>query len=188
MTEKEAKKLAKDRLSDTRFYHTKCVVRAAKKLAPGFGADAEKAVIAAWLHDLLKEDPKPDLLKRVQASAIIFGNKVEESPQLWHAFAGGDYVENELHEDPEIASAVRWHTTGRKGMTPLEKTVFLADYLSDDRHFDGVEQIRKLAKKSPEKALQTALKQTIDHLEKKGVLVNENTRDALEYLESQVED
>ena len=51
MTVKEAKKLVKQRLSEERFYHTKCVARAAKKLAPQFGADVEKAVLAAWLHE-----------------------------------------------------------------------------------------------------------------------------------------
>ena len=184
MTVKEAKKLVKQRLSEERFYHTKCVARAAKKLAPQFGADVDKAVLAAWLHDILKEDPKPDLLKRVQASAIIFGYKVEESPQLWHAFAGGDYVEQELGVDPEIASAVRWHTTGKPDMTPLEKTVFLADYISDDRHFTGVEEIRELSYRSAEKGLRRAMKQTIDHLREKGLTVNENTIEALEYLET----
>ena len=184
MTVKEAKKLVKARLSEERFYHTKCVAKAAKKLAPEFGADVDKAVLAAWLHDILKEDPKPDLLKRVQASAIIFGYKVEESPQLWHAFAGGDYVEQELGVEPEIASAVRWHTTGRPNMTPLEKTVFLADYISDDRHFSGVEEIRKLSYKDAEKGLRQAMKHTIDHLKEKGLTVNENTIEALEYLET----
>ena len=82
MTVKEAKKLVKARLSEERFYHTKCVAKAAKKLAPEFGADVDKAVLAAWLHDILKEDPKPDLLKRVQASAIIFGYKSNQNKMV----------------------------------------------------------------------------------------------------------
>ena len=86
MTVKEAKKLVKARLSKREILPYK-MCRESGKTRAEFGADVDKAVLAAWLHDILKEDPKPDLLKRVQASAIIFGYKVEESPQLWHAFA-----------------------------------------------------------------------------------------------------
>ncbi|MGI5889171.1 MAG: bis(5'-nucleosyl)-tetraphosphatase (symmetrical) YqeK [Oscillospiraceae bacterium] len=187
MTEKKARKMARERLSDKRFHHTECVAAAAEKLAPQFGADRDKAVTAAWLHDLLKEEPKDELLKRVLDSDRIDGNKIRECPQLWHAFACGDYLEDELGVDPEIASAVRWHTTGRDGMTPLEETVFLADYISEDRDFPGVDEIRKIAEESPQKAIVAALRQTIDHLETDGSVIDDHTREALRYLSSKGE-
>lgn len=41
----------------------------------------------------------------------------------------------ELHiTDEDIIGAVRWHTTGKANMTQLEKIVYLADFISEDRN------------------------------------------------------
>ena len=47
-------------------------------------------------------------------------------------------VKNEypLFADDEIILAVRYHTTGREGMTLPEKIIYLADYIDDTRKFD----------------------------------------------------
>ena len=42
-------------------------------------------------------------------------------------------------DDEEIRGAIYYHTTGRVGMTLLEKIVFLADYIEPNRDFPGVE-------------------------------------------------
>ena len=47
----EAKKLVKARLSEKRWTHTKNVKKMAVKLAKRWGADPEKAAMAAILHD-----------------------------------------------------------------------------------------------------------------------------------------
>ena len=66
----EAENIARQRLSDRRYHHTLCVVKAASELAPRFGADPEKAELAAYLHDIFKEEQDDVLLKTLEA--IVF--------------------------------------------------------------------------------------------------------------------
>lgn len=162
----QARGLAKDMLSEARFYHTECVAKAAETLAQRYGEDVEHAKIAAYLHDILKEYSRADLLQRLQASAIIDVAEISKSPAIWHAFAGGLYVKDELGLDDEIADAVMHHTTGRVGMTKLEQIIFVADYISEDRDFRGVPEVRALAETSLDEACIAALRNSIVHLSK----------------------
>ncbi|MEG1408139.1 MAG: HDIG domain-containing protein, partial [Ruthenibacterium sp.] len=51
----EARKLAKKNLSEKRFIHTMNVKNLAVQLAQNNGVDADKAALAALLHDIAKE-------------------------------------------------------------------------------------------------------------------------------------
>ena len=120
MTVEQAKQLAREMLRDRRFQHTANVAQAALQLAPVFGADAEKAELAAWLHDVMKHQSDEVLLKTMAGSAIMSDDKLMLKTKLWHAWAGGIYVKNTLGLPQEIADAVYYHTSGRANMTPLE--------------------------------------------------------------------
>ena len=39
--------------------------------------------------------------------------------------------------------SIRSHTTGRPGMSLLEKIIYIADYMEPNRDFPGVEELRK---------------------------------------------
>ena len=67
-------------------------------------------------------------------------------------------------DDEEIRGAIYYHTTGRVGMTLLEKIVFLADYIEPNRDFPGVEDLRLLAEKDLDEAVLAAYDSTISHL------------------------
>lgn len=58
MTVDESKALVKSRLSEKRYKHTINVKKMAVKLAKRYGADEEKAALAALLHDSAKELPE----------------------------------------------------------------------------------------------------------------------------------
>ena len=168
MTPDEAKKLARQTLSDERFFHSECVVKAAQMLAVRYGADQKKALTAAWLHDILKEEPQERLLQRLHSSDIMQYEEILPNEALWHSYAGGIYVQEELGLDPEIALAVMHHTAGRQGMSLLEKVVFLSDYISEDRDYRGVDEVRELAEHSLDEACLAALSNAIIHVCKLG--------------------
>lgn len=71
MTVDEAKALVKNRLSEKRYKHTINVKKMAVKLAKRYGADEEKAALAALLHDSAKELPKAEILQVFADNAII---------------------------------------------------------------------------------------------------------------------
>lgn len=159
----ECEEIIKPLLTRKRFHHSQCVSREAGVLARRFGADAEKAEIAGMLHDIMKDTDLEKQLKIMDRFGIIRNNIENQKPKLWHAISGAAYIEHELGiRDPEILSAVRWHTTGRRNMTLLDKVLFIADFISADRDYEGVEEMRILAETSLEKAMIEGIVYTAD--------------------------
>ena len=97
MTEAEARDIARDYLSDKRFYHSQCVARCAGELALRLGADVDKAVIAGWLHDVMKEQEDAVLLKTLEGSDIMRDDYFAHYKPIWHAFAGAVFQGFLLH-------------------------------------------------------------------------------------------
>ena len=83
-----------------------------------------------------------------------------------HQTTGAVYAEKTYGVDPDIAAAIRYHTTGRAGMSLLEKILFVADFISDDRDYNGVEDMRERAKTSLEHTMEEGLRFTIEDLAK----------------------
>ena len=116
MTCKEAKALVKSRLSDKRYRHTINVKKMAVALAERWGADPEKAELAALLHDSAKELPKAELLQIFADNAIIANNAAQRPAPIWHGLAAAILCQTQWGvTDPEILSAIRCHTTGKPG-------------------------------------------------------------------------
>ncbi len=162
---KEYQKIIKPHLSDKRYRHSCEVAKAAKRLAKKYGADPDKAEIAGILHDIMKDTDKDEQLKIMDRFGIILNDIEAVTPNLWHQISGAAYVENELNiTDPDIVNPIRWHTSGKKDMTLMEKVVFIADFISDDRDYKGVDKMREVAKESLDKAIIEGLSFTISEL------------------------
>lgn len=156
---------ARDRLDEVRFAHCLCVQRRAEQLALLHGEDREKASIAGLLHDICKVEPLEAQLQIIREHDIILDDFTLGQSQLWHAVAGEAYCRHELGiDDGEILSAIRWHTTGHAGMTPLEEILYLADLTSEDRDFPGVKKLRTLANKAPADCMRLWLQKTLSGL------------------------
>ena len=146
MTCEEAKKLVKGRLSAKRYRHTINVKKMAVALAKRYGADPEKAELAALLHDSAKELPPAQLLQIFQDNAIIAENAQARPVPIWHGIAAAILCQTRWGvTDPEILSAIRCHTTGKRNMGLLDKILFLADMISAERDYPGVDEHRTLA-------------------------------------------
>lgn len=166
----------KKHLNPDRLYHSLNVADEAKKLALHYGADAEKAFTAGLLHDIMKNTPNEALLKFFSENGIILTNTETIGPKTWHAIAGAAYCKNVLGvRDPEILSAIRWHTTARAGMTLLDKVIFIADFISADRDYEGVERMREKAYISLESAMEEGLQFTLEELAHKGLAIHEDS-------------
>ena len=177
----EAKKLVKARLSEKRWTHTKNVKKMAVKLARRWGTDPEKAAMAAILHDSAKELPKQELLQIFADNAIIAENAPARPSPVWHGIAAAILAETQWGiTDPEILSAIRCHTTGKPGMSKLDKIIYLADMTSAERDWPGVEKLRKLELKDLDAAMLAALKQTNDFVLSQGKPLDSMSKAAYE--------
>ncbi|MBC8079835.1 MAG: bis(5'-nucleosyl)-tetraphosphatase (symmetrical) YqeK [Gorillibacterium sp.] len=151
-----------------RWEHTLGVMKSAKELAHKYGADIDKAELAGLLHDYCKYWPT-ERQRLVILESNLPNELLSYDKPLWHAPVGAYVVSQEFGiSDEEVLNAVRYHTSGRVGMTLLEKVVCLADYMEPGRVYPEVEVIRSLAETSLEKALIAGFDSTIHYLLTKG--------------------
>lgn len=147
-----------------RWAHTLGVMETAVRLAEQYGADPVKADLAAILHDVAKYWPVQKLEQMIRDHGLS-SELLDYDKQLWHAEVGAFVARQEYGvEDQEVLDAIRYHTSGRVGMTLLDKVVCLADYIEPGRDFPGVNNIRDLANHSLEEALVAGFESTIQFL------------------------
>lgn len=162
---KDIQKDLQEILSPKRFRHSRGVAETARHLAEKYGADPQKAYVAGWVHDCAKELPLSEMQGIVKKAGLKTDAYLLSSRALLHGPAGSVLAASRYGiEDPEIRSAVYYHTTGRPSMTLLEQIIFLADYIEPSRDFPGVNALRKLAEEDLGQALLAAYDSTISHL------------------------
>ena len=167
MTNEQLRELVAERLSAKRTRHVYAVCRQAVRMAKKFGESEEKAETAALLHDITKEVSPAEQLKMIREFDIINDNVILDSPSLYHAVTGAIFARRELGvQDRDILHAVRYHTTARAGMSRLEKIIYLADAVSEDRSYKRVEEFRVLAMQDLDRCMLEMLKHSIRYLVK----------------------
>jgi len=107
------------------------------------------------------------------------------NPELLHGKVGAAMVQADLGiSDEDILCAIRWHTTGRAGMSLLEKIVYIADLIEPGRDFSGIDEIRDLAYRDIDEAMLAALKQVMDFVMCKGFTLHPSSIEAYQYIQN----
>jgi predicted HD superfamily hydrolase involved in NAD metabolism len=148
-------------LTPTRWEHTLRVIDTAVKLAHHEGIDPQKAEVAATLHDYCKFWSADELIIWIKRYHLP-PDLLDYNSDLWHAPVGAEVAR--IHfgiHDEDILHAIRYHTSARPQMSPLEKIIYLADYTEPGRQFPAAEEVRQLVNIDVEKALLQALDYTI---------------------------
>ncbi len=169
-------KVLKEKLTQYRFIHSMNVADCARELAILYGADPEKAYTVGIVHDVCKDTPIGLQLSYILENNVPATQQEIDNPKLYHSISGAAYCEKEFgitHKD--MLNAVRYHTTGREGMSLLEKIVFIADFISAERDYDGVEIMREKAKRSLDEAIVEGLSFTIKDLIDRQMIVHPDT-------------
>ncbi len=136
-----------ERLSARRFDHTLGVEREAARLGELFCPEKEfKLRAAALLHDITKEYPGEKQVKIFLMSSPADSDLIIPSKKVLHSFTAPEIIKSEFPEfaDEEILDAVRYHTTGRRGMSLCEAIIFLSDYIEDTRTYDSCVRLRNM--------------------------------------------
>lgn len=179
LSKAEMLEIVRKQMTEHRYQHTLGVVDTAIWLAKQNQVDIEKAEVAAIFHDYAKFRDDEEMAHVISEQAEIPKDLLEYNKELWHAPVGAYLVKKEVGiNDEVILDAIRYHTSGRPNMTPLEKVVCLADYIEPGRKFPGVEKVREIANTDLNHALAKSLYNTIQFLEKKGQKVYPLTIDA----------
>ncbi|HFI0239425.1 TPA: bis(5'-nucleosyl)-tetraphosphatase (symmetrical) YqeK [Streptococcus suis] len=162
-------------MNPARFQHVLGVEQAALALADRYGCDPKKASLAALLHDYAKEVEDQVFLDLI-AKYDLDKDLLNWDNNIWHGVVGSyKIVEDFGLEDEEIFQAIQRHTIGAGQMTLLDKVLYVADYIEPNRDFPGVDEARRIAKESLDKAVAYETAQTISYLAKKGIPIYPQT-------------
>ena len=162
------KNSVKECLSDFRWSHTAGVEQMAARLAKIYLPESEDELrAAALLHDVTKEKKTDEQIE----ICTHYGYKLRDdeigSPAILHAITAALVIPDKYPEfaKSEIISAVRWHTTGREGMTLEEKIIYLADYIEETRKYEECIALRNMFfDASPEKMTAKAAEEHLDRV------------------------
>jgi predicted HD superfamily hydrolase involved in NAD metabolism len=158
----------KAEMPERRWLHTQGVMETAVTLAIRFGEDPVRSELAAILHDVAKYW-KVERMEQVIRDQDLPSVLLQYDKELWHAPVGAWVAEHEYGvTDAEVLDAIRYHTSGRREMSKLEKIVYLADYMEPGRDFPGVAAIRELSEQDLNAALLAGFNSTITFLLEKG--------------------
>lgn len=166
--------------------HSVRVATLAAKRALTLKIPESKAIAAALFHDCGKNLPSDSPYLEGFIAPDAWG-KVPAS--VYHQYAGAYVAEKYFGvQDEDILNAIRYHTSGRPCMSALEKLIFLADMLEEERSYEGVEVLRKLFWQGQglDECLEEALFQTLEFLKTKKADIYPLTKKAYEFYNKEV--
>ncbi len=147
------------RQSKKRFEHTLGVEETAAWLGGIFmPGDVMRLRAAALLHDLTKELSREKQLQiLLECDTISDGcldalseraHELYGSDPLWHSVSASKILQREFpeHTDSGICGMVRWHTTGRAGMSAGELIICLSDFIEPTRKYSNSSELREMLK------------------------------------------
>ncbi|MCI5837967.1 MAG: nicotinate (nicotinamide) nucleotide adenylyltransferase [Christensenellaceae bacterium] len=169
-----------EHLKEKRLYHTAGVIEYGLLINKQLKLDHDKVVLACALHDVAKYMHEEDFKGFVRPEGM--------SDSVVHAFLGEYVAKNVLGvTDEEVLSAIRYHTTGKADMSPLEKLVYTADLLERNRTYPGVAKLRKSVEENFEKGFAECVCQGYKHL--KQAMISSNvyylTKEAYDFYKSE---
>ena len=155
----EIRKHLKKKLDAYRYEHTLGVEFTCQALAMRYGYDLDKADLAGLLHA-----------------------EEERDPSLLHAKLGAWMAEHKYEvDDPEILSAITCHTTGKPGMSLLDKILYVADYIEPRRSkAANLTAMRKLAFIDLDEACLEIMESILVYLKSTGCQIDPMTEAACE--------
>ena len=151
-------------LKPKRVPHVAGCEKTAAALAERWGEDPALAAEAAILHDATKRCDAQEQLRLCEEYGVALTDDERACPEVLHAITAAALAADRFGAPAEVQSAIRWHCTGKPGMTTLEKIVWLADYTEPTRDFPGVDKVRKLSQKDLDRAMAAALDLTLKHI------------------------
>jgi nicotinate-nucleotide adenylyltransferase len=124
----------------SRFLHSRSVALMAYDLCVHFGLDPDRGYLAGMAHDMAKSLPEGEMKRLARRDDENFSKLEQKKPSLLHGRAGAVLLRQKFGiEDEDILEAVRYHTTGRPGMGPLARVVYIADKIESSREDVKVE-------------------------------------------------
>lgn len=165
-----------------RIPHIKGCEEEAVKLARRWGGDEEEAREGAILHDMTKYFSLPDQLRVLDEYGMMADEIERKDVKLLHSKTAAAIARARFGVSDSVYNAILWHTTGRPGMSLLEKILYMADYIEPTRDFEGVDLLRRLCYEDLDEALAEGLRMSIEDMKSRGIVPHPRTEETLRWL------
>ena len=185
LTVEELRPIAMSYLKPKRMPHVLGTAEEAARLARRYGADETQARVAGLLHDCTKKLDMAEQLALCGQYGIVLDPLEQKALKLLHAKTGAAIARHVYGVDDAVYQAILYHTTGRAGMSLLEKILYLADYIEPSREFANdpdVVRLRETVYEDLDRGLLLGLTMTIDEMVGMGNPVHHDTLDARDDL------
>lgn len=178
----------KKELDEDRYQHTLGVMYTSASMAMRYGADVTQALLAGLLHDCAKCIPGDKKIHLCEKYSLPVSDVEYENPGLLHARLGAYLAEKKYHiHDQEIIYAISSHTTGRPGMSLLEKIVYIADYIEPGRReLPNMKEVRPLAFTDIDQCLYRILEDSLVYLNSRNISVDPMTQKTYDYYKNEL--
>ena len=184
MTPEEITEILRAELKPKRFAHTMGVMATARELAEIHGESEILAQRAGLLHDNAKSLSLERMLELADEGGLELSGDERASAALMHAPVGEYLARVRFGEsDARVLDAIRYHTTGRPGMSALEAIIYLADMIEPNRaDLEGLRDLRALARRDLGRALEMGLYMSNSYVLERGQRLFDRSRRTYEWI------
>lgn len=182
-------------LSEHRLTHTLGVEKTALLLTERHAPQLDRRLVSAsaLLHDCTKEYDESRQAAILAECDGVDTDFLMRHPQLCHAVTGAVVAARDFGLCDAGCSAVRWHTTGRAGMNDLEKIIFIADFIEENRRHAACIEVRNAYEAAYargdadalEAAIQLSIEKVIDMLTKRGEEIDITSKETLQWIKNE---
>lgn len=167
-------------LSEYRFTHSSGVAKKAVELAKIYGVQEETAKKVGIAHDIAKEMTDEEMIEYAKTNNIEIDEIETVKPSLLHGKIGADIAAKKYGFTEDMVNAIKWHTTGRKNMSMLEKIIYVADKTEENRRGTrfNLEKSRELSIQNIDETLIFLMNEFITYNAKNEELIHPETINA----------
>ncbi len=160
----------KRHLKSSRYTHSLGVVTMAVRIGENLPVDeafTERLRLAALCHDIAKCETPESMNRLIRTYGLE--EKYLYLPQLAHSKVGAAMLKTDFHiDDEELLRAVAYHTTGRAGMSLMEKIIYVSDAIEPNRTYPDRKAYERLALRDLDLCCYAVLDFTIKDVASKG--------------------
>ncbi len=132
-------------LSDFRYSHSLRVAEEAKKLAPIYCINEEKAYLVGLVHDIAHEYNEKENMFWIKKYNLSNKYLDESYKNILHSDIGALVAKELFFFDDDMCQAIKYHTIGNVNMNKFDKIIFIADKIGR-KNLDGfMEKVKELA-------------------------------------------
>ena len=173
-------------MNPRRFQHTLGVRKEAVRLAALHGIPVLRSALAGILHDCAKGMSVQEMARIATENRLVDDENMLSSNAMLHGPVGAWLAQKQFGvKDEEVLWAIRSHTIGRPGMSPMELCIFVADATEENREdYEGLADLRYLAEGSLAAAALYSMRLTQEYLKRTNRPFFPIVFETMRYLES----